>query len=114
MDRQNKKELLTSYKERKIIGGVCAIKNTINGKMLVSAVVNLEGYKNRYEFSKSVGGCIHPKLKNDWEEYGADAFNFEVLEELEKSETQTEKEFGEDLKVLEEHFLEKVGVGKLY
>lgn len=114
MEKDNRKEMRSAYKERKITGGVCAIKNTVNGKMLISAVVNLQGYKNRFIFSKSNGGCINPKLQKDWKEYGSDNFVFEVLEELEKSETQTDEEFSKDIKVLGEMWIEKVSPDKLY
>ncbi len=48
MKNQNRKEMLKAFKEQIEIGGICAIKNSVNGKMLLSAVANLQGYKNRY------------------------------------------------------------------
>lgn len=114
MERQNRKEMLAAYKERKIIGGICAIKNTVNEKMLISSVTNLQGYKNRFEFSQATGGCIDLRLQKDWGEFGADAFAFEILEELEKKETQTPKEFSDDIKTLKEIWLEKLDPEKLY
>ncbi|MCX7922566.1 MAG: GIY-YIG nuclease family protein [Clostridia bacterium] len=114
MKNQDKKEMLAAYKERKVIGGICAIKNTINGKMLLSAVADLQGYKNRFKFSQSTGGCIDLRLKSDWEKFGRDSFVFEVLEELEKKEAQTSKEFNDDIKTLKDIWLEKIDSDKLY
>lgn len=114
MKNQNKKELLAEYKQRKVIGGICAIQNSVNGKMLLAAVNNLQGYKNRYEFSQGSAGCLDLKLKSDWEKYGKDAFEFVILEELVKNDTQTDKEFSEDVKTLKEMWLEKLDPAKLY
>lgn len=108
MDKQKKKELQNIYKERKITGGICAVKNTANGKMLLSAVANLQGYKNRFEFSKMTDGCLDKRIEKDWNEYGKDAFELEVLEELDKKEVQTSKEFSEDIETLKEIWLEKL------
>ena len=114
MKNLNKKELQDAYKQRKVIGGLCAIQNNVNGKMLLAAVTNLQGYKNRYEFSQVSSGCIDLKLKPDWEKYGKEVFDFVILEELEKNDTQTDKEFSEDVKTLKEMWLEKLDPDKLY
>lgn len=110
----DKKELKDAYKERKVIGGICAIKNISNGKMLITAVADIAGYKNRFEFSKSTGGCVSIKLQKDWNELGTNNFTFEILEELDKKETQTPKEFNEDIKTLKEIWLEKLDPALLY
>lgn len=99
---------------RKEIGGVCAIKNTQNGKMLLLPAPDLQGCRNRFDFSQQTGSCINIKLRDDWEKYGAKAFAFDILEELEKKETQSAKEFKEDLKTLMELWLEKFAPEYLY
>lgn len=114
MEKHNKKEMLTAYKERKVVGGICAVRNTVDGKMLLTAVADIQGYRNRYEFAKSTGSCVHVKLQKDWEKFGPDGFVFEVLEELVKKETQTPKEFSEDIRILMEIWLEKINPGSLY
>jgi len=114
MAGQNKKELQDAYKQRKVIGGLCAIQNKVNGKMLLAAVGNLQGYKNRFQFAQASSGCIDLKLKADWETYGKDAFDFVIIEELVKNDTQTDKEFSEDVKMLKEMWLEKIDSAKLY
>ena len=114
MKNQNRKQLLEAYKERKIVGGICAIKNTANGKMFLSGVTDLQGSKNRFEFSQATGSCVDFKLQKDWDKFGKEVFIFEVLEELEKGETQTSKEFSDDIKTLKEMWLEKVDPNNLY
>lgn len=114
MDKKNRKELVQAYKERKIIGGVYAIKNTINGKMLLESAADLQGNKNRFEFSQKTDSCINIKLQKDWKELGGKAFVFDILETLEKKDTQTLKEFSDDIQVLEEMWAEKIDSDKLY
>lgn len=114
MDRQSRKEKLEAYKHRKIIGGVYLIKNNANGKSLLQSSTDLMGSKNRFNFSCHTGSCISLKLQNDWDKFGKDAFVFEVLEELIKKETQTLKEFSDDVKTLEEIWMEKFESAILY
>jgi len=46
--------------------------------------------------------------------YGAEAFSFEILEEIEKKDSQTTDEFKEDLMVLEQLWAEKFDCEKAY
>ncbi len=114
MDKQNKKELTARYKERKIIGGVYAVVNSATGKMLVLSANDLQGSRNRFEFSQKTGSCINLKLQDDWQKYGSSAFRFEVLEELAKKETQTPGEFAQDIDTLYELWAEKLSGKDLY
>ena len=107
MDQPDKKELLAKYKARKIMGGVYAIKNRVTGRSLLLSAQDLQGSKNRFEFAQKTGSCVHPRLKDDWAVFGGEAFSLEILEELEKMETQTPDEFKEDIRVLSEIWLEK-------
>lgn len=110
----NKKDLLAAYKQRTQIGGVYAVTNTKTGRSLVFASADLRGIQKRYEFAVLTGGCFHPKLQKDAAQYGADAFTFTVLETLEKQETQTDKEFADDLDTLLKLRLEQYGPATLY
>jgi len=106
--------LRDACKERKDIGGICAIRNTVNGKTLILPVNNLHAYKNRFGFAQATGSCVDDKLLQDWDIFGANSFDLEILEELEKMEDQTPKDFRDDLKTLKEIWLEKFDSDKLY
>ena len=97
---ENKKALIHAYKTKKDIGGICKITNSKNGKILLFAAPDLVGAKNRFEFSCKTQSCFQLELKTDWQEFGPQAFSFEVVEELEKMPDQTNKEFRDDLKEL--------------
>ncbi|WZL72389.1 GIY-YIG nuclease family protein [Clostridiaceae bacterium 35-E11] len=114
MKKENRKGLLMAYKERKITGGIYAIRNTTNGKMLLLSTSDLQGCKNRFQFSQKTGACVNMQLQKDWKELGGNVFAFEILEEIEKKDIQTLKEFREDIKVLEELWIEKLKSQELY
>ena len=114
METQNKKMIQDAYKERIVTGGVYAIKNTTNDKNLLLSTNDLQGSKNRFDFSKKTGSCVNLKLQADWDEFGADAFIFDTLDILEKTVAQTQKEFSDDLKLLLEIWLGKTAPEKLY
>ena len=88
--------------------------NTQTGKSLVLASGDIGGISKRYEFSALMGGCFHPKLQRDVDQFGSGSFTFAVLEELEKKSTQTDGEFGDDLDVLLSMWLEKYDPKELY
>lgn len=111
---KSRKELIAQYKEREIIGGVYIIRNTQNNKILLKADANLQGSKNRFEFSQKTGACIELKLQVDWNKDGGKQFVLEVLEELKKSETQTEEEFKTDINILKEIWLDKLSDRDFY
>lgn len=103
-----RKELINQYKNRKIIGGVFIIRNQLKNKSLLDTATDLQGSKNRFEFTQKTGSCADLRLQNDWIEQNGRHFVFEVLEELEKSNAQTESEFKKDLDILKEIWHEKL------
>jgi hypothetical protein len=113
-DKQSKKALKEKYMEREIIGGVYAIKNTLNNKLFLDATTDITGMKNRFEFSQKTGSCIHVKLQSDWSRQGGGQFVFEVLEELIKGSTQTSEGFKDDVNFLKDIWLEKLSGADLY
>ena len=114
MDKQSRKELTAAYKDRKVTGGIYAIVNSRNGKMLLLSTCDLLGSRNRFEFAKKTGSCINLKLQSDWQDYGNTAFDFKILEELTKKESQTDKEFTDDVETLLELWTEKLQEKDLY
>jgi hypothetical protein len=108
MENKSRKEMTAAYKERKTLGGVYAIKNLKNGKIHLEVTANLQSSQNRFEFSRNTGSCVTPLLQKDWKDYGAENFAFEILEKIEMKDTQTPKEFQEDLKILYDLWTEKI------
>lgn len=113
MDLSKKRALKNAYKEKPAVGGVCCIRCSGNGQSYLQATTNMEGLKNRFHFAMSIGSSPDPSLQSEWEKYGGDAFSFTVLEEIEKKETQSQKEFRDDVNVLYELWLEKQQAGEL-
>jgi hypothetical protein len=97
-----RKEINTEYKARKLYGGVYTITNTMSGKYLIGHTSNLKSIQNRFQFAITSGSTVHPKLQKDWEEFGVQMFTLEVLEELEQKPDQSQAEFIDDLKTLEQ------------
>jgi hypothetical protein len=88
-----RKEITNAYKNRKLCGGVYIITNTANGKYLIDHVANLQSAQNHFQFAVTTGSTVHPKLQKDWKELGAQAFTFEIREELEQKPEQSQTAF---------------------
>lgn len=75
-------ELKRAYKETPKRAGVFQIKNAKSGRVLLGSSKNLHGPLNRHKFQ--LAGGLHPNalLQEEWNRDGADAFSFEVLEEV--------------------------------
>ena len=107
MNADRKKELRDAYKAKPAIGGVCCIRCGGNQRACLQATRNIEGLRHRFDFAMATGTCPDPTLRGEWERYGAESFTFTVLDELKKSETQTDKEFAADVDALYEIWLAK-------
>ena len=114
MDKQSKKDMSAAYKEKKKIGGIYAVRNSVTGKALLGAAPDMAGFRNRFSFSQATDSCVHPKLEADWKKFGGTAFVLEVLETLEKKNDQTDREFADDIAVLKDLWLEKIDPALLY
>ncbi|MGG1661922.1 DUF2087 domain-containing protein [Brevibacillus sp. NRS-1366] len=80
-----KQELKQLYKEVKIEAGVYQIKNTKNGKIFIDSTPNLKTINGK-KFSLQHGSHTNRSLQKEWNEFGAEAFEFEVLEVLQKKD----------------------------
>ncbi len=106
----NKKELISQYKNRKQTGGVFAIKNTALNKWYVDCAPDLAAVKNRFEFMPD----SYMKIAVDYKAQKGNGFVFEVLETIQKGDTQTPREFRDDLALLKSIWLEKLTGQELY
>lgn len=77
-----REELKQMYKEIKIEAGVYQIKNVKNGKVLVVGTPNLKTMNGK-RFELQMATCMNKSLQQEWNQYGEDAFVFEILEVIE-------------------------------
>lgn len=101
----NKKDLKREYLETARPAGVFQIRNTVNEKLFVGSSVNLDGIFNRHSFTLKMGIHQNKALQADWNEFGADKFEFEVLEYHEPRAGLDPKR---EIAVLEDLWLEKL------
>lgn len=104
MDR--KKELKQLYKETKIQAGVYQIRNIKNQKVLVVSTPNLKTINGR-KMELESGLHRNRGLQKELNEFGKEAFVFEVLEVLEMKEDGS-FDVNDELKKLEEKWLDKL------
>ena len=112
MDRR--KTLINDYKQRKIIGGVFKVTNTVNGRYLLDSAADIQARQNAFKFSVATNNAFDYKMRKDWQESGAGVFTFDVLDSIEKKESQSREQFMEDLKTLEQIWMEKSDASKRY
>jgi group I intron endonuclease len=103
---KSQSELKREYKERKKPAGVFQVKNTVNGKVLLGSSLNLEGPLNSHRFMLQIGKHRNEILQKEWNEYGADKFVFEVLEEV-KATDDPHFNLLDELTLLEQIWIEK-------
>ena len=107
----NRKELISQYKNRTQTGGVFAVKNTVLNKWYVESTSDMKAAINRFD---TFGGSTYAKLAQDHIAQKGEGFIFEILEELQKGELQTDEEFKADLAFLKSIWLEKMAGQDLY
>src|SRR5215217_807491 len=103
----NRKQLVREYKESRRPMGVYRVYCRANGKSLVGASADLPSMLNRQQSQLRMGGHPNKALQRDWDEHGAGAFSFEVLDTLEAPDREGYDPRG-DLRTLEAMWLEKL------
>jgi hypothetical protein len=104
MDR---KAAIRDYKSSHRPMGVYQIRNSVNGKVWIDSSVNVPAKFNRYRLQLDAGSHVSKDLQSDWNEFGPDAFEFELLEPLEPR-SDPGYDYASDLEVLEDLWLEKL------
>lgn len=95
------------YKQNSPEMGVYQIRNTSNGKIYVGSSQNLEGTRNSRLFQLRMGKIVFSReLQNDLSQYGADCFEFSVVDVLKEPEPEVNVE--RLLSALELHWLDKL------
>ncbi len=96
----NKKALKLNYLQTPRPSGIFAVRCLANEKVFIGQSENLDGIFNRIKFQLNADCHNQKDLQADWNEFGREKFEFEVLEQLEVRENldiKTELEFLEDL-----------------
>ena len=100
-----RKELLAQYKNQKFRMGIFQIRNQVNGKILIESSMDLDKIGNRHRLQLNLGSYPNPTLQSDWNTFGEENFQFEILAELEKP-SDNERENRNEIKLLEEMYIE--------
>jgi len=95
-----RKALFEPYKQMKPDMGIFRIRLEDGNKCFLETSQNLKGRMNRTRFQLDAG--IHPnkELQRDWQHYGPDRFEFEVLELLPCGKDEPETDYSEELAIL--------------
>lgn len=62
--------------------GVFLIRNNLNDKVFLGVSLDLPGIINRHKFALNAGVHANKALQADWNEFGAENFAFEIVDEL--------------------------------
>lgn len=88
MDRQ--KELKNLYKQMSFPIGIFQIKNQVNGKTFIGSSKNLNSIFNRHRFQLKMNSHKNKNLQEEWNQYGPEAYSFDILETLKTDDIATE------------------------
>lgn len=104
LSKERKMELKNTYKQTPRPAGVYQVKNKANGKVFVGSTKNLDGMFNRIRFEFKMGMHRIRDLQQDWNEYGAENFSLEVLEQVKPHDVS--HDVTEELEALERKWLD--------
>jgi group I intron endonuclease len=104
---KSRADLKRAYKETPRQAGIFQIKNIKTGKILLGSSTNLHGPLNKHRFMLSIGKHDNAVLQKDWNQFGADAFVFEILEIVKLADDPTFN-LDDELTLLEEIWIEKL------
>lgn len=105
MDSQ--REVKRAYKQAPPPAGIYQVRNTCNGKIFLGKALNVGGKLNGVRFSLQQHSHYNEGLQAEWNQFGPEAFVFEVLDELKPAENETSVD-PKELQALEELWLEKI------
>ncbi|UAY50751.1 GIY-YIG nuclease family protein [Ferruginibacter albus] len=104
---KTKKELKEDYKQIRFKIGVFQIRNTVNGKIFISSAVNLDAIRNSNFAQLRFGAHRNEELQKDWNQYGEENFQFEILDEIKQDETKV-VDYSKDVKQLEKMYIDEL------
>ena len=107
----DRKALRRAYKETPRPMGVYAVRNTVDGMVLLGGSTDLPGMLNRQRFQLENHASPYRQLQADWDRLGEGAFGFEVLDTLEPPD-EPGFDATEDLAQLVEMWRERLGLAE--
>lgn len=107
MSRVDRRAKIREYKDAPPAAGVYAIRNTATGRLFVGSALNPTGRLNRHRFALQLGSHPSSDLQADWNERGADGFEFTELDRLTPSD-EPGYDPGRDLVTLMQMWLERL------
>ena len=84
LSREQKKEAISKFKERKTALGVYAVRCSVSGRVWVGTSRNLDATRNGTWFSLRQKLHREKSLQEEWNAHGEPAFAYEVLETLDE------------------------------
>lgn len=106
-----RKALIEQYKQMKPDMGLFRVRLKDGGKCFLETSQNLKGKMNSVRFQLDAGNHPNRELQRDWQRYGPDRFEFEVLELLPYDKDESKTDYAEELAILkhiwEERLLEE-------
>ncbi|HEV7475016.1 MAG TPA: GIY-YIG nuclease family protein [Pyrinomonadaceae bacterium] len=105
--KETNKQLKKDYQQTPRPMGILLIRNNRADKVFLVASVDLPGAINRHKFQLNAGGHPNKTLQADWNQLGADAFAFEIVDEL-APRADLKLDYRAELTSLEDLWLEKL------
>lgn len=84
MKSEERKAVITAYKERKSVPGIYAIRCEPSGQAWVGQWADVTTIKTRLWFGLRLGTLPNKTLMEAWRQHGESAFTFTVLETLDE------------------------------
>jgi group I intron endonuclease len=104
---KTRKEMREEYKQMKFKMGVFQIRNKINGKIFIGSSLDLKAIWHALKLQLDFGMHQNSGLQNDWNEFGADNFVYEILEEI-KQNDEKPLDYNKEIKTLEDMIIEEL------
>jgi hypothetical protein len=102
-----RKELVFTYMQTPRPMGVYQITNTLNGKMLIGSSPNLDGKFNRFQFELKLGVHGNKELQREWNEFGEQAFTFEIIDRIKPVEDM-KHDYSKEIEAMESKWLDQL------
>ena len=102
----DKKKLKEQFKTMIPEKGVFIFKNKVNGKVFLGSSLNLKNKDISIKLMLKNGNHFNSDLQNDWNMFGEESFEYEILEKLELKDN-PDYDYKDDLSILEMIYLDK-------